>query len=577
MSVCLLTPTISRMIVMRGFKRNIYPVTFENVVFPPDGQTKLPPMPTEPVYNPDAGEEKYKTTKRMVEARGVEEVHNTLIHKQFGFAAVTGGFIGPKEFKLLTTSVNKNLAPRQFAIWRVPAPWLPRTKKAQGTKLGGGKGSIHHYVTPVRSGRIIFEIGGHITDIEARAYLAYLPDFLPFQTEFVSEEILQRRRDEEREIKLYNQNPYNWDHVIKYNMQNCCGWLSQYDIIWRGKYKNLLLSSPLGPTRSVIWFPVSCHIACILNVLEVMFLLMLTSISSVDDYTLHKLSFVGFAICGVIYMFLSTWLFDYSGRRRTSALGERSFQYKLFCCALSTGSLFTALYFFYRHNTYCEPGIYTLFALCEYSVIIFNILFHSTLYYDFHSRNICLLSSASTFQYEALPTHYSHDEKKMVVFTCDLCNEALKLQKVVGHRSCRNATYTCIDCNVTFGRENYRQHNKCVSEDQRYGGVNYVPKENKGDVKQQKWIETIREVVQKLPYGPTKNLLLKALKNDNMPRKQKPFINYLKNACKCHDQKACRRRMEYTSKRIAEIERTSKQSEDHRIEGGDYRSPRGMR
>ncbi|KAI6215372.1 Ribosomal-L16 domain-containing protein [Aphelenchoides besseyi] len=503
MSGCLLTPTISRVIVLRGFKRNIYPVTFENVVFPPDGQTKLPPMPTEPFYDSEAGEAKFKTTKRMVEARGVEEVHNTLIHKQYGLAAVSGGFIGPKEFKLMTTSVNKNLAPRQFAIWRVPAPWLPRTKKAQGTKLGGGKGSIHHYVTPVRSGRIIFEIGGHITDIEARAYLSFMPDFLPFQTEFVSEEILQKRRDEEREIELYNQNPYNWDHVIKYNMQNCCGWLSQYDIIWRGKYnikmavgddellrfsfryvvytiaglpltalglclmisillhwdeatrthcnvanwlpsvsaavasysperyiwrlfigihgapriavafafRNLLLSSPLGPTRSVIWFPVACHIACILNVLEVMFLLMLTSISSVDDYTLHKSSFVGFAICGVIYMFLSTWLFDYSGRRRTSALGERSFQYKLFCCALSTGSLFTALYFFYRHNTYCEPGIYTLFALCEYSVIIFNILFHSTLYYDFHSRNICLLSSASTFQYEALPTHYSHDEK----------------------------------------------------------------------------------------------------------------------------------------------------------------------
>jgi len=27
--------------------------------------------------------------------------------------------------------------------------------------MGGGKGSIDHYVTPVRSGRIIIEISGH--------------------------------------------------------------------------------------------------------------------------------------------------------------------------------------------------------------------------------------------------------------------------------------------------------------------------------------------------------------------------------------------------------------------------------
>lgn len=62
--------------------------------------------------------------------------------------------------------INKNLIERQFAIWRVDPPWLPRTKKAQGTRLGGGKGSIQKYVTPVKASRIILEVGGHITEIE---------------------------------------------------------------------------------------------------------------------------------------------------------------------------------------------------------------------------------------------------------------------------------------------------------------------------------------------------------------------------------------------------------------------------
>lgn len=47
-----------------------------------------------------------------------------------------------------------------FAIWRVDPPWQPITKKGQGQRMGGGKGAIDHYVTPVKAGRIILEVGG---------------------------------------------------------------------------------------------------------------------------------------------------------------------------------------------------------------------------------------------------------------------------------------------------------------------------------------------------------------------------------------------------------------------------------
>jgi hypothetical protein len=67
----------------------------------------------------------------------------------------------------------------------------------------------------------------------------------------------------------------------------------------------------------------------------------------------------------------------------------------------------------------------------------------------------------------------------MVTFTCDLCNEALKKNKVANHRKCKNTTFTCIDCNVTFTGDSYALHYKCVTEGERYGGANYVAKENK--------------------------------------------------------------------------------------------------
>ncbi|CAI4221083.1 unnamed protein product [Auanema sp. JU1783] len=222
---------------VRGMKKYAFPVTFENVNFPPSGQMKLPVMPPEPFYDAEKGERKFKSTKRMIEARGVEEIHCDLIHEQYGLAAVSGGFISSDDFKFIQDRINKNLLHKQFAVWRVDAPWLPRTKKAQGSRLGGGKGSIQKYVTPVRANRIILEVGGYITEIEAKAYLTYLCDRFQFPVEFVSQRMLTERRENEKEIEKHNKNPFNWDKVIKYNMQNCRSWLSDYDIQWKGRYR----------------------------------------------------------------------------------------------------------------------------------------------------------------------------------------------------------------------------------------------------------------------------------------------------------------------------------------------------
>lgn len=43
----------------------------------------------------------------------------------------------------------------------------------------------------------------------------------------------------------------------------------------------------------------------------------------------------------------------------------------------------------------------------------------------------------------------------------------------------RSSTYSCIDCNAVFTSNSYKDHIKCISEDQKYGGKNFVQKENK--------------------------------------------------------------------------------------------------
>lgn len=44
--------------------------------------------------------------------------------------------------------------------------------------------------------------------------------------------------------------------------------------------------------------------------------------------------------------------------------------------------MISATYFFFRHNSHCEPYVYTLFALSEYIIVLSNIYFHSLAYYD---------------------------------------------------------------------------------------------------------------------------------------------------------------------------------------------------
>jgi len=75
--------------------------------------------------------------------------------------ALSGGQLHHGHFEMMRIGINKRMdESRMFAVWRVPAPWKSKTRKGPGRKMGGGKGSVDHYVTPVKSGRIIFELGG---------------------------------------------------------------------------------------------------------------------------------------------------------------------------------------------------------------------------------------------------------------------------------------------------------------------------------------------------------------------------------------------------------------------------------
>ncbi|KAG2465712.1 LYAR protein, partial [Polypterus senegalus] len=79
----------------------------------------------------------------------------------------------------------------------------------------------------------------------------------------------------------------------------------------------------------------------------------------------------------------------------------------------------------------------------------------------------------------------------MVFFTCNACGESLKKAQVEKHLNiCRKCEcLSCIDCGKDFWGNDYLNHLKCMSENEKYGGKGYEAKSSKGDVKQQQWIQ----------------------------------------------------------------------------------------
>ncbi|CAF1284920.1 unnamed protein product [Rotaria sordida] len=126
----------------------------------------------------------------------------------------------------------------------------------------------------------------------------------------------------------------------------------------------------------------------------------------------------------------------------------------------------------------------------------------------------------------------------MVVFHCGSCGEALKKNQVDKHiaSTCRRVpTLSCIDCGKDFTRDSYKEHTKCVSEQEKYGGANYTAPTNmnKGEKKQNQWFEIVQSAIN-LNSGSTQaKVLLKKLQYyPNTPRKRGKFINFVNNSIK---------------------------------------------
>ena len=81
--------------------------------------------------------------------------------------------------------------------------------------MGGGKGSIKEYVTPIKAGRIILEVGGRVSWEEVRPWLTKVCESLPVKAYPVNADMLKELNKEEERLIQTNKNPITFEYLIR--------------------------------------------------------------------------------------------------------------------------------------------------------------------------------------------------------------------------------------------------------------------------------------------------------------------------------------------------------------------------
>ena len=93
--------------------------------------------------------------------------------------------------------------------------------------------------------------------------------------------------------------------------------------------------------------------------------------SHLPIFKIHEI-FTGFWLCtNILNMLLCSYLEQNLFRTTRSLVKLRRY-----FVIISIFTEFFMLYFYFRHNSSCEPYIYSYFCVCEYAVIILNMLYH---------------------------------------------------------------------------------------------------------------------------------------------------------------------------------------------------------
>ncbi|HOC96192.1 MAG TPA: 50S ribosomal protein L16 [bacterium] len=108
----------------------------------------------------------------------------------YGLRALESKWITARQIEAARVAISKVIAKNKGARMFIRVfPDKPITNHGNESVMGSGKGSLDHYVVPVKPGMILFEIDGVDEDMAKLAFLR-ASHKLPVKTKFAKREII---------------------------------------------------------------------------------------------------------------------------------------------------------------------------------------------------------------------------------------------------------------------------------------------------------------------------------------------------------------------------------------------------
>ncbi len=120
----------------------------------------------------------HKGRLKAVASRGTD-----LSFGSFGLKAMESSWLKVNQLEAARRTLIRYLE-KGGKIWIRVFPDKPRTARSPELGMGGGAGSLSHFVAPVEAGRVIFELDGVSEEI-AKEALGQASHKLPIKTKFV--------------------------------------------------------------------------------------------------------------------------------------------------------------------------------------------------------------------------------------------------------------------------------------------------------------------------------------------------------------------------------------------------------
>ena len=128
---------------------------------------------------------KYRKSQRG-RRNGTAQAGNAVDFGDYGMQALESAWITAAQIEAARRAITRHIR-RGGKVWIRVFPDKPVSKKPAETRMGSGKGLPDHWVSVVRSGRIMFEMAG-VAESVAKEAIRLAAHKLPLKTKFVYRE-----------------------------------------------------------------------------------------------------------------------------------------------------------------------------------------------------------------------------------------------------------------------------------------------------------------------------------------------------------------------------------------------------